>query len=63
MQLKSGIILCTLAAAGVLLGGCATGSSSGPNSSFMSQCEAQATTQQERSECAWKNAERNAGGR
>lgn len=63
MQLKSRIILCALGAAGVFLGGCATGSSSGPNSSFMSQCEAQATTQQERSECAWKNAERNAGGR
>jgi hypothetical protein len=29
----------------------------------MSQCEARAKTQQERNECAWKNAERNASGR
>jgi hypothetical protein len=60
MQLRIGILICSLA---VALGGCATDGSSGPNQSFMSQCEANATTQQQRSECAWKNAERNAGGR
>ena len=63
MQLKSGIVLCALGAAGIVLGGCATGTSGGTNQSFMSQCEARAKTKQERSECAWKNAERNAGGR
>ena len=62
MQLRIGILICSLAVAGVALG-CATGGSSGPNQSFMSQCEAKAATKQERSECAWKNAERNAGGR
>jgi len=60
MQLRIGLVICALA---VALGGCATGGSSGTNSSFMSQCESKATTEQERSECAWKNAERNAGGR
>jgi len=61
MQLRIGIVICSLAVAA--LGGCATGGSSGPNQSFMSQCEANASTEQERSECAWKNAERMAGGR
>lgn len=60
MQLKIGIVVCSLA---VALGGCTTGGSSGTNQSFMSQCESRATTKQERSECAWKNAERNASGR
>ncbi len=63
MQLRIGIVICSLAVAGVTLGGCATGGSSGPNWSFMSQCDARAKTQQERNECAWKNAERNASGR
>jgi hypothetical protein len=58
---RIGIVLCSLAVA--VLGGCATGASSGPNQSFMSQCEAKASNEQERSECAWKNAERNASGR
>lgn len=63
MQLRIGIAICSLAVAGVALGGCATGGASGPNQSFMSQCDARATTEMERSECAWKNAERNASGR
>ena len=60
MQLRIGIVICSLA---VALGGCATSGGSGTNQSFMSQCESSAATKQERSECAWKNAERNAGGR
>ncbi len=63
MHFRAAIVLGAMTAVGMALSGCATGGSSGTNSSFMSQCEAQATTQQERSECAWKNAERNAGGR
>ena len=60
MQFRIGIVICSLALA---LGGCATGGSSGTNQSFMGKCEAQAATKQERSECAWKNADRMAGGR
>ncbi len=57
MQLRIGIVICSLVVAGVTLGGCATGGSSGPNSSFTSQGEAGAKTQQNRNEAAWKRAE------
>ncbi len=57
MQLRIGIVICSLAVAGVTLGGCATGGSSGPSSSFTSQGEAGAKTKQDRNEAAWKRAE------
>ena len=46
------------------LGACASGGSSGGTyKTFMQKCEEAATTEMERSECAWKNAERNASGK
>ncbi len=57
MQLRIGIVICSLAVAGVTLGGCATGGGSGLNWSSGSQCEARAKTQQDRNECGWKRAE------
>ena len=57
MQLRIGIVICSLAVAGVTLGGCATGGSSGPSSSFTSRGEAGAKTKQDRNEAAWKRAE------
>jgi hypothetical protein len=43
--------------------GCATNATSGAHKTFMAKCEESANTEQERSECAWKNAERMASGR
>lgn len=63
MRIATGIIMGSLTLAAVVLGGCAAGAGQGPNESFMSQCEAQAKTEQERSECAWRNADRMASGR
>ncbi len=57
MRLRIGIVICSLAIAGVTLGGCATGGGSGPSSSFTSQGEAGAKTKQDRNEAAWKRAE------
>lgn len=62
MRIESWIRIGWLALAAVALGGCATGAGQGPNQSFMSQCEARAKTEMERSECAWRNAERMASG-
>ncbi len=47
MQLRIGIIICSLVVASVVLNGCATGVNSGANSS----------TKQDRNEAAWKRAE------
>ncbi len=47
MQLRIGIVICSLVIAGVTLGGCATGSSTGSS----------ASSQEQRNEAAWKRAE------
>lgn len=46
-----------------VLGGCATGGSAGGASTFMRECLAKATTEAQRTECAWSNASRMASGR
>ncbi len=56
MQFRIGIIVWSILAA--VLTGCATNGTSGGYTSFMQRCTANAKTEQERSECAWKNAER-----
>lgn len=61
--IKIGMAVCSLLFASAFLGACATGGGSGGYKTFMQKCEESATTEQERSECAWKNAERNASGR
>lgn len=63
MPFRAGIIVCSILAAGAALTGCATDGSSGAHTSFMERCTQNAKTEQERSECAWKNADRMAGGR
>ena len=63
MQLRIGIVVCSIIAAAAVTTGCATGGASGVETSFMGRCTAEAKTEQERSECAWKNADRMAGGR
>jgi hypothetical protein len=45
----------------VSLGGCANAGSAAP--SYMQACMAKASTEMERSECAWSNAARMASGR
>ncbi len=62
MQLRIGIVVWSIIAAGGALTGCATGGSSEARPSFMQKCMANATTKQEQDECAWENAERMAGG-
>jgi hypothetical protein len=47
MQLRIGIVICSLVIASVTLGGCATGSSTGSS----------ASSQEQRNEAAWKRAE------
>lgn len=61
MLLRTRIVVGALAVS--LLAGCAAGAGSPPAHSFMGKCTSQASTEQERSECAWENAERMAGGR
>ena len=51
-----------IVAAGAVTG-CATDGSSGTHTSYMERCTQNAKNEQERSECAWKNADRMAGGR
>jgi hypothetical protein len=58
MQFRIGILAWSIVLVCFGLAGCAGGSSSGTNNSYMGRCEAAATTKQERSECSWKNAER-----
>jgi len=62
MQFRVGVLVCSIIAAGAALSGCPTGGNSGVQGSFMQRCTADAKSEQERSECAWKNAERMAGG-
>jgi hypothetical protein len=60
MQFRIGIVVCSIIAGAA---GCATGGTSGAQATYMQSCTANANTEQERSECAWKNADRMAGGR
>jgi H+/gluconate symporter-like permease len=62
MQLRSAIAACFVASAIAASTGCATGGTSGTYQTFMQKCLANATTEDERSDCAWKNAERMASG-
>jgi len=59
MQLRIGIILCSLLTTGATLSGCA----GGPYKSFMEQCTDNAKNEAERSQCAWENASRMASGK
>ncbi len=63
MQLRSGIAVCFVASAIAVSAGCATGGTSGTYQTFMQKCLANAKTEDDRSECAWQNAERMASGR
>jgi len=63
MRFRIGIVVCSMVLVGAAVSGCATDGSSGTHSSYMGRCTENATTEQERSECAWKNADRMAGGR
>ena len=62
MQLRSGIAVCFVASAIAAATGCVTGGASGAHQTFMQKCLANAKTKNERSQCAWKNAERMASG-
>ena len=62
MHFRTGIITWSIIAALVGLSGCATGGTTGGAGSYMSRCVEAAKTEAERSECAWKNADRNASG-
>ncbi len=62
MQLRSGIAACFVAGAIAASTGCATGGSSEAHQSFMQKCLANAKTKDQRSDCAWENADRMAGG-
>ena len=63
MSVRVGIVVCSIIVAAAAVTGCATDGSSGAHTSFMERCTQNAKTEQERSECAWKNADRMAGGR
>lgn len=62
MQLCKSFLLISIIAATTAMVGCATGGGSGQYQSFMEKCMANATTEQERSECAWENSSRMASG-
>ena len=62
IPIRFGIVLWTLMLACAGLSGCATGGSSAAPNSYMGRCQEAAKTEKERSECAWKNAERMASG-
>ncbi len=62
MQLRIGIVVWSIVAAGGTLSGCATGGGTEIRSSFMQTCMANAITKQAQDECAWENAERMASG-
>ncbi len=62
MRLRSGIAVCFVASAIAASTGCATGGTSEVYQTFMQKCLANAKTKDERSQCAWKNAERMASG-
>jgi hypothetical protein len=62
MQFRIGIVIWSMISAGAGLSGCATGGGSGNYQTFMQKCTEAAKTEEERSNCAWKNAERMASG-
>ncbi len=62
MKFCNGAFWCSIVLVSTAVSGCATGGGSGGYQTFMQKCEAAATTNQERSECAWENAERMASG-
>ena len=63
MQFRNGIIAWSIISASAVLSGCATDGSSGGATTFMQKCMAKATTKQEKSDCAYANAERMSSGR
>jgi len=62
MQLRSGIAVCFVASAIAASTGCATGDTSEVHQTFMQKCSANASTEAERSDCAYENADRMASG-
>ncbi len=62
MQFRIGIVVWSIIAAGAALSGCATGDSSEVHQTFMQKCTANASTEAERSDCAYENADRMASG-
>jgi hypothetical protein len=62
MQLRNGLVAWSIILVCAGLGGCAGTGSSGGYTSYMGRCVENAKTEQERSECAWKNADRMASG-
>ncbi len=62
MQFKSGIAVCFAVSAVVASTGCATGGTSEVHQTFMQKCTANASTEEERSDCAYENADRMASG-
>lgn len=62
MQFRVGIVVWSIIAASGVLTGCAGNGGSGAQTTFMQKCTADAKTKQERSDCAWKNADRMASG-
>ena len=62
MKVRIGIITWSIIIASAGLAGCAAGGTTGGASSYISRCQEAAKTESERSECAWKNADRNASG-
>ncbi len=63
MQFRIGIVVWSIIAACAALTGCATGGTPNVQRSFMQQCLANAKTEEDRTECAWANADRMSGGR
>ncbi len=63
MQFRIGIVVWSIIAAGTALTGCATNGTSGGYTTFLERCTADAKTKEERSDCAWKNADWVAGGK
>ena len=61
MKLKLGIGI-AMAALVIALTGCASGAEGGARQTFMQKCFANATTETERNECAWRNAARMSSG-
>lgn len=67
MQFRIGsgieVVAWSIIAACVVLTGCATSGGSGAQTTFMGKCTTNAKTEQERSDCAWQNADKMASGR
>ena len=62
MQLRIGIAVCFVVSAVAASTGCATGGRSEVHQTFMQKCTANASTEEERSDCAYENADRMASG-